>query len=168
MKAIVAVDENWGIGYKGELLERIPEDMKFFRKTTLNKVVVMGRATFESFPGQNPLKNRKNVVLSRTKEYPDKEIILCKSEKEVFDILKNIDKDDIFIIGGEIIYKMFLPYCDEIYVTKIHNKHKADKYFVNLDNNNDWQLVSTSDIHTHNGIEYEFCIYKNKKQIERE
>ena len=145
MKAIVAVDENWGIGNKGSLLERIPDDMKFFRKTTLNKVIIMGRTTFESFPGQNPLKNRTNVVLSRTKEYPDKDIILCKSEKEVFNVLKNVDKNDIFIIGGENIYKMFLPYCDEVYVTKIHNEYEADRYFVNLDNERDWQLVDTSE-----------------------
>lgn len=168
MKAIVAVDENWGIGYKGNLLERIPDDMKFFKKTTLNKVVVMGRNTFESFPGQNPLKNRTNVVLSRTKEYPDKDIILCKSEKEVFKVLKNTDKDDIFIIGGENIYKMFLPYCDEVYVTKIHKKYEADKYFVNLDNESDWQLVKIGEKQSYNGIDFKFCIYKNKKQIERE
>ena len=144
--------------------------MKFFRKTTLNKVIIMGRTTFESFPGQNPLKNRTNVVLSRTKEYPDKDIILCKSEKEVFNVLKNVDKNDIFIIGGENIYKMFLPYCDEVYVTKIHNEYEADRYFVNLDNERDWQLVDTSETYSYNGIDFEFCVYKNenKKQIERE
>lgn len=161
MKEIVAVDRNWGIGYKGNLLERIPEDMKFFKSKTLNKVVVMGRATLESLPNGNPLKNRTNIVLSRTKEYKDKDIILCNSKKEALEVLKNMDESDIFIIGGESIYKTFLPHCTEVYVTKIDKEYNADKYFVNLDNQSGWELIEESDTHTYNGIAFKFCTYKN-------
>ena len=161
MRAIVAVDKNWGIGYKGNLLERIPDDMKFFKETTLNKVVVMGRATLESLPNGNPLKNRVNVVLTTTKEYKDKDIILCRSKKDALEVLKNIDKNDIFIIGGESIYKTFLPYCTEVYVTKIDKEYSADKYFTNLDNQSDWELVKESEEHIYNGVSFKFCTYKN-------
>jgi dihydrofolate reductase len=72
MKAIVAVDLNWGIGFKGNLLQRIPDDMKFFKQMTLGKVVVMGRETFESLPGKEPLKDRTNIVLSKDKKFTNK------------------------------------------------------------------------------------------------
>ena len=84
MKAMVAVDKNLGIGYKGELLERIPEDIKFFKQSTIGKVVIMGRATFLSLPGQEPLKDRINIVLCEDKQFSDKEIIVCSSLNELF------------------------------------------------------------------------------------
>ncbi|HOV69379.1 MAG TPA: dihydrofolate reductase, partial [Clostridia bacterium] len=74
MKAIVNVDINWGIGYQGKLLMRIPEDMKFVRQTTLGKVIVMGRETFESLPGKKPLEGRVNIVLSKSADYEDTDI----------------------------------------------------------------------------------------------
>ncbi len=69
MKAILSADLNWGIGYRGKLLQRVPEDMKYFMKMTMGKVVVMGRETFESLPGKQPLKDRINIVLSKNKDY---------------------------------------------------------------------------------------------------
>ena len=65
MKLIVAVDKEWNIGNKGDLLFYIPDDLKFFRSQTIEKICVMGRKTLESFPGSKPLKNRVNIVLSR-------------------------------------------------------------------------------------------------------
>jgi len=84
MKAIVAVDSNWGIGYKGNLLQRIPEDMRFFRQMTLNKVVVMGRKTFESLPGKEPLKDRVNIILSKSENIEKDGIIICRSVDGLF------------------------------------------------------------------------------------
>ena len=69
MNLIVAVDENWAIGYNNELLVSIPDDMKFFRETTTGKVVIMGRKTLESFPGGRPLKNRVNIVITKKEDY---------------------------------------------------------------------------------------------------
>lgn len=160
MKAIVAVDENWGIGYKGKLLAKIPDDMKFFRETTLNKVVVMGRTTFESLPNGKPLKNRINVVLSKSNVHIGEDIILCKSKEEALQRLNEYNKDDVFIIGGESIYNMFLPYCSEIYVTKIYNEYKADRFFVNLDKMSDWILESSSSEQIYDGTKFKFCLYK--------
>ena len=162
MKAIVAVDKNWGIGYNGKLLEHIPDDMKFFREKTLNRVVVMGRATLESFPNGRPLKNRVNVVLSRNAMYQDKDIILCRSRDETLEILSSYNSDNIFVIGGESIYKEFLPYCDQVYVTKIDKEYKADRFFPNLDSDKKWEIINRSEVYSYNDIEYRFCLYNRR------
>ena len=162
MKAIVAVDLNWGIGCDGKLLETIPEDKKFFKEKTIGKVVVMGRETFESLPGKAPLKDRVNIVLSRNENYMDDRLIICNSIDETFDQLKKYDKNDIFVIGGEVIYKQFLSHCEEIYVTKIKNKYSADKYFPNLDEDQNWVLVESSEDKEYKGVGYNFQRYKNR------
>ncbi len=161
MKAIVAVDLNWGIGYKGELLERIPEDMKFFKQTTLGKIVVMGRATFESLPGREPLKDRINIVLCEDKNFCDKEIIVCSSLNELFIEIKKYPTDDVFVIGGEIVYAELLPYCSEAFVTKIEKIYKADKFFVNLDEDERWKLIFAGELQSYNNIRYSLTKFKN-------
>ncbi|MDP4177563.1 MAG: dihydrofolate reductase [Bacillota bacterium] len=161
MKAIVNVDLNWGIGCGGKLLQRIPEDMKFFKEMTINKIVVMGRETFESFPNKSPLKDRVNIVLSKNELFSDERIIICRSLNEVFNNIKKYNTDDVYIIGGESIYNQFLPYCTEVYATKIKNTYIADKHFPNLDEKKTWELVSVSDIKEFNNIQYNFLKYVN-------
>ena len=161
MKAIVAVDENWAIGYKGELLQRIPDDMKFFKKMTLGKVVVMGRETFESLPGQKPLNDRTNIVLSRNKNLEIEGGVVCHSIEELGKALNSYNSEDIFVIGGEAVYAMLLPYCNEAYVTKIESSYTADKYLVNLDADPNWELTAKSEPETYNGISYSFLKYRN-------
>ena len=129
MKAIVAADRNWGIGYQNRLLVSIPSDMKFFRQTTTGHVVVMGRKTLESFPNGLPLKNRTNIVLTANKDYAVKDAIIVHSEKELLEELKKYDTDEIYVIGGESVYRMMLPYLDTIYVTKIDHAFQADTFF---------------------------------------
>lgn len=163
MKAIVAVDLNWGIGCGGRLLQSIPEDMKFFKQMTLGKIVVMGRETFESFPGKNPLKDRVNIVLSKNESFNDDRVIICRSVNEVFEKIKRYPIEDIFIIGGESIYSQFLSYCTEAYVTKIQNTYPADKHFTNLDKESNWGLVSVSELKNFNNIQYSFNKYVNNK-----
>lgn len=163
MKAIVAVDQNWGIGYLGELLERIPEDMKLFKQTTLNKVVIMGRETFESLPGREPLKDRTNIILSKNGHFDDRSIKVCRSLEELLHILKEYFPEDVFAIGGESVYRQLLPYCTEVFVTKIEKSYKADKYFINLDENKDWRLVSESATRSYKDIRFKFTKYANNK-----
>jgi len=165
MKAIVAVDLKWGIGYKGSLLQRIPEDMKFFKEMTFGKVVVMGRETFESFPGKEPLKDRINIVLSRSKDFNNEKVIICRSIDELFHELKKYSTDDIFVIGGESVYKQLLPYCSEAYVTKIENTYTADRFFVNIDKEEDWKLVTESDLRTYKDVNFRFLKYANERYI---
>ncbi len=165
MKTIVAVDLEWGIGCGGKLLQVIPEDMKFFKETTINKVVIMGRETYESLPGKAPLKDRINIVLTRNVNFKDDRIIICRSIDEILQEIKKYDTDNVFIIGGESVYTQFLPYCSEAYVTKIKNTYTADKYFPNLENEKTWELASESDTKEHNEVQYNFLKYINKQVL---
>lgn len=159
MKIIVAVDQNWGIGYKGELLQRIPEDMKFFKQMTMGHVVIMGRGTFESLPGKEPLKNRVNIILSKILN--DDRVVVCRSLDELFQELVKYHPDDLYVIGGEAVYDLLLPYCAEAYITKIKNTYPADKYFRNMDEDEAWKVESESDRQNYNGVEYSFVKYIN-------
>lgn len=161
MKLIVAVDNEWNIGYKNDLLFHIPEDMKFFRQTTLDKVVVMGRKTLESFPDSKPLKNRVNIVLSRSDISVDGAVFV-KSVYELLETLKQYNTDDVYVIGGAEIYSLLLPYCDTALITRIDTvAEKADKKFPKL-GDSEWQIVSESDIKEHGEYKFRFCEYKRK------
>lgn len=162
MNAIVAADKNWGIGYKNKLLISIPSDMKFFRQTTMNHVVVMGRKTLESFPNGLPLAKRTNIVLTRDRDYKVKGAILVHSEEELLEELKKYEEDDIFVIGGGSVYEMLLPYCKTVYVTKIDFAYQADTYFPNLDEMPEWEMKEESEEQTCFDIEFAFTKYERK------
>lgn len=159
MKAIVAVDEKWGIGKNNDLLFSLPADMKFFRETTMGKVVVMGSRTLKSFPNGNPLKNRTNIVLSTTIERDD-----CTIVKSLDALLKEISKypkDQVFVIGGAMLYKTLLPYCTEVLVTKVNADGGAEVFFENLDALDNWKCVSVSEPVETNEKIINFTTYKN-------
>lgn len=162
MNAIVAADKNWGIGYKNKLLISIPSDMKFFRQTTMNHVVVMGRKTLESFPNGLPLAKRTNIVLTRDQDYKVKGAILVHSEEELLEELKKYEEDDIFVIGGGSVYEMMLPYCNTVYVTKIDFAYQADTYFPNLDEMPEWEMTEESEEQTCFDIEFAFTKYERQ------
>ncbi len=162
MKAILHADKQWGIGKNNDLMFSIPLDMKFFRETTLNKIVVMGNNTLKSFPNGKPLKNRINIVLSRSENTRD-DCIFVKSLDQLFNVLSKYNSDDIYIIGGSSIYKMLLPYCSEVLVTKVDAVGGADTFFENLDENNDFNLIYESEPIVTNGYTIKFTTYKNTK-----
>lgn len=163
MNLIVAVDKNWAIGKGNKLLVSIPQDMKFFRETTMGKVVVMGRKTLESFPGGQPLKKRVNIVLTKDKNYDVKDAIVVHSVEELLDELKKYNEEDIYVIGGESIYRQLLPYCKLAHVTKIDHAYEADTYFPNLDEMEGWEVTGVSDEQTYFNLEYEFVRYERVK-----
>lgn len=160
MKAIAAVDSNWAIGNKNRLLTSIPADMKFFREKTNGHVVVMGRKTLESFPNGLPLKNRTNIVLTANRSYQVKDAIIIHTQEELLEELKKYDSEEIYIIGGESIYRMMIPYCDTAYITKIDHSYEADTYFPNLDEMEDWQMTEESEEQTCFDLEYAFTKYE--------
>ncbi len=160
MKMIVCVSEDFGIGNKGDLLFSLPPDMKFFRETTLGKVVVMGRGTLDSFPGGKPLKNRTNIVLTRDKNFEREGAVVLHSKEEVLDYVSRFDSDDVYIIGGAQIYELMRDKCDEALVTKVHKKVDCDAFFFNIDEDASWELSSKSELLTHEELEFEFCTYK--------
>ncbi len=163
MNIIVAADKNWAIGKNNKLLVSIPADMKMFRQTTTGKVVVMGRKTLESFPGGMPLKNRINIVLTKNMDYQVKGAVIVHSLEELLEELKQYDAEEIFVIGGESIYRMLLPYCDVAHVTKIDHAYEADTYFPNLDETGEWEITQGSGEQTYFDLEYEFLKYERKR-----
>lgn len=162
MNLIVAVDRNWAIGNQNKLLVSIPADMKFFRETTTGKVVVMGRKTLESFPGGQPLKNRTNIVLTKDKNYQVKGAIVVHSLEELLKELDQYPDESIFVIGGESVYRMMLPYCTDAYITRIDHAYAADTFFPNLDEDEEWVLEGETEEQTYFDLEYVFTKYKKR------
>ena len=163
MNLIVNVDSNWAIGYRGNLLVSIPEDMKFFRSETTGKVVVLGRKTLDTFPGGQPLKNRTNIILTRNPNYQVKGAIICHSVEEVLEELKKYNSEDVYIIGGDSIYKEFLPYCDVAHVTRTDHVYDADAWFPNLEEDPAWVLTGESEEKTYFDLEFRFCRYERRE-----
>lgn len=159
MRAIVCVDRNWGIGKDNHLLFTLPEDMKRFKEATLNKTVVMGAATWQSLP-KRPLKDRRNIVLDWNGiSYEGAET--AKSIKELDELFREIGYEDIIVIGGASVYKALLPYCQEILVTRVNATAEADRFFPNLDENPDFEVVYKSEeFVAQSGLSYQFLTYR--------
>ena len=160
MNLIVAVDNNWAIGRKGKLLVSIPNDMKHFREETTGKVVVFGRKTLDTFPQSQPLANRTNIILSANKGFSVKGAIVVSSLEALLEELKKYDDEDIYVIGGDSVYKQLLPYCKVAHVTKIDHEFDADTYFPNLDQDPAWQITAESDEQTYFDLPYTFLKYE--------
>lgn len=162
MNLIAAVDKNWAIGRNNKLLVSIPDDMKFFRETTTGKVVVMGRKTLESFPGKKPLKNRVNIVLTGDRSYQADGAVIVHDMEELHEELKKYPSEDIYVIGGESIYKQLLDECDVAHITKIDFVYEADAWFPNLDEKEAWVVTADSEEQTYFDLEYHFYKYEKK------
>lgn len=170
--AIVAVDANNGIGFDGELLERIPEDMKRFKELTTGNIIVMGRNTWDSLP-THPLPQRDNIIISSrltSLDFPRTQGYITAIQdmeklKDMLLLLKYncailLNNKDIFIIGGGSIYEQLLPYCDTVFMTRMNIVHaNVDTYFPSLDLK-EWSLTEESDWREYNGIPYAFLTYK--------
>ena len=162
IRAIVAVDEKWGIGKKNGLLFDLPLDMKFFRETTSGKTVCMGYNTLLSFPNGKPLKNRKNIVICPEGVTGDGFIAV----HDMPEMLEAIGKEDgdVYVIGGAYFYKSMLPYCDEVLVTKVKADGNAEVFFENLDERNDFELKEEGEELQTNGYTIKFTKYKNLRK----
>ncbi len=160
MRAILHADKNWGIGKNNALMFKIPADMKFFKNTTTGNVVVMGSNTLKSFPQGKPLKDRINIVLYPEGEYRD-DCTIVKSLDELFAEISKYPSDKVFVVGGMMMYKTLLPYCDEVLVTKVDAVGNADAFFENLDENKNFKLVYESEPEETNGYIIRFTTYKN-------
>lgn len=163
MQTIVAVDRNWGIGKDNKLLVSIPADMKFFRGETMGKVVVMGRKTLESFPGGRPLVGRTNIVLTRNTAYHVKGAQMVHSQEGLLRELEKYPSEDVYVIGGDSVYRQLLPYCDTVHVTKIDFAYEADSFFPDLDQMEEWEMTESSEEQTYFDLEYTFVKYERKR-----
>ena len=161
--SILNCDSKWGIGKRNGLLFNLPLDMKFFKETTRGHVVAMGENTLLSFPGSKPLKNRTNIVLSGDASHNYEGVINVHSFEEFLKTIKEYSlKEDVYIIGGASIYHQTLPYVDKVLLTKVHADGGAEVFFDNLDELDNFEIVSTSETFVDNGIEINFLTYINK------
>lgn len=168
LKAIVCVDENWGIGTDNQLLFHIKGDMQHFREMTHDRTVIMGRNTMMSLPHPDKgLANRNCIVLSHKDDGINKDVYqIAHNEDKLWELLKTIPGyRDPVVIGGSMVYKMLMPYCHIIHVTKVfESRPDADCFFPDLDNDNRWKITYQSDIKTETmrhdkHIRYQICTY---------
>lgn len=160
MNMIAAVDARWGIGRKGQLLVSIPNDMKHFREETLGKVIVYGRKTLQTFPQGMPLGGRTNIILSGNKDFKVKNAVIVHSVEELLEELKAYPPENVYVVGGESVYRQLLPYCNTVHITKIDRSYEADAYFPDLDHDPEWKITADSDEQTYFDIAYTFLKYE--------
>ena len=165
LSVVVAVDNNWGIGRNGELLARVSCDLKQFRAITTGKTVILGSKTLATFPGGRPLKNRRNIILSRRNGYCVEGAETAHSVDEVLSMLN--DGEEAVVIGGASVYEQMLPFCSVAYVTHFDRTFDgADAFFPNLDADTDWIMTSegetlmTEENDMPNDMSYKFCVYE--------
>jgi dihydrofolate reductase len=154
MQAIVCADRNWGIGKNGELLVHIPEDMRRFRAATLGKTVIVGRKTLSTFPGGRPLAKRTNIILSGFGGLEIDGAQVVSSVGEALRRVEGLPAGDVFVIGGQQVYKEFLPYCTRAYVTRLNAAFNADRFFPALDRSKEWRLAERSSLRRYGEFEF--------------
>lgn len=179
MIEIVNVSQNWAIGRKGGLMIHIPADMQYFRRMTKGKTCIMGSTTLESFPNMAPLKDRVNIVLidddrkirpesvaaqeKDAAEGRSTKLIYVHSPQEACELVKDLPKDDVYVIGGASIYRLMLPYCDTCLVT--HNdlsEEGADTYYPDLTATGEWIMTEEGEPQQYEGVTFRFCRYERK------
>jgi dihydrofolate reductase len=157
---IVAIAENNVIGNQNKLIWHLPADLKFFRTITMGHPIVMGRKTFESIGKALP--GRRNIVISRDKNFSFTGVEVFNDVQSVTQLFSR--EEEVMIIGGAEIYRMFLPHCNRMYLTRVHQEFEGDTFFPPLDLN-EWTLES-EDFHTRdekNPFDYSFLIYDRKE-----
>ncbi len=153
---IAAIGKNRELGRGNDLIWHIKEDLKNFKNLTMGKYIVMGKNTYESLPKH--LEGRKYIVLSSSLSEIENGLLFNDFNK-LLEFIKDVD-EEVMIIGGARIYKLFLPFADKLYLTEIDSEEKADVYFPDF-NKEDYEcnVVSTYEV---DGLKYSFVIYERK------
>lgn len=152
---IVAMDIQQAIGLGNALPWRLPADLAYFKKTTMDHTILMGRKTYESIG--KPLPNRTNVILTQNKEFEAEGCIIVHSVEEAIEMAKN---QEVFVIGGAEVFELFMPVVERLYITLIEHEFEADTFFPEFDVE-DWVLNSSEDgiKDAKNPYEYSFLVY---------
>ena len=159
MDLIVAVDQNWAIGKDGEQLLYLSQDLKRFKALTLGHAVILGRRTLSTFPGGRPLKGRRNLILSTTPGF-------APEGGEVYpslDALLAAAPADAFVIGGAQVYRLLLPACRRLYVTRIDADGGADVFFPEPAPEL-WRITEQSPWQEEQGLRYRYVTYERKEE----
>ena len=157
---IAAIGKNNELGKNNDLIWKFKQDMKFFKDTTMGHPIVMGRKTWDSLP-KKPLPNRFNIIVT-SQEREDNDIDVKHSSMEEVKAFLELDLGiPVFIIGGGMIYRELLPYCQEVYLTRILKDHdNVDTYFPNLDEMEEWEQDECSETYDYNGVNYQYQHYR--------
>lgn len=161
MNAIVAVDEGWGIGQKGDLLVRVSADLRRFKALTTGHPVILGRKTLQTFPGGRPLPGRENIIMSTTMDAAPEGAKLFRTLDDVLVYAP----EDAFVIGGASVYRELLPYCHRVYVTKLHKTFPADAWFPSLDGDREWEITESEGPLEEGGLSFTYVTYERVKQL---
>ena len=132
---IVAIAENYAIGKKGDLLCHMPADLKHFKEITSGQTVLMGERTFFSLP-KHPLPNRRNIVLTDVpgKTFEGAEAVYSIDEAIELGERQKVNGEEVFVIGGGMVYRQMMPLADKLYITHIHHSWEdADTFFPQID-----------------------------------
>ncbi len=171
LKAIVAVCDDWGIGLDGGMVVENRADMRHFVACTKGHAVIMGRKTLESFPGGRPLKDRRNVVLTRDASFARAGVEAVRSVDEALAAVAG--EDEAWVIGGAEVYRQLLPFCSEAVVTRNRCERPADTFFPNLDDDPAWHIAARDGGHVvaegegDAGVAYEFVTYERTGDARR-
>ena len=160
MILIASAGLNWEIGFNNDLLFYAPDDLKFFKSQTIDNVVIMGRRTFESLPGQKPLKNRENIILTTDKNFKVDGATVYHNVDDLLSYIKDIEDRKVFVMGGASVYKLLLPYCNTALITQFYATKEADRFLPNLSNHPEWKLSSRSKKMEYEGLEFTFDTYE--------
>ena len=165
MNAIVAVSKSWGIGRDNDMLFRIPGDLAWFRSKTIGKTIIMGRKTLEAMPGGHALPGRDNLVLSRDKDFHSGDCMIFHKLNDLLKYIRAFRSEDLYVVGGEAVYTLLLPYCSRAYVTHIlaESDPLPEKYFPNLQELPEWECVRQGETVQEIGLSYYVSEYINKK-----
>ncbi len=164
MILIFAVDENWNIGYNGDMLVSISEDLKRFKRITEGNIVIMGRKTFDSLPQQKALPNRVNIVITRNQGFKDEDLYILNDLNKLDNLLEEINPKEemkVFVIGGEDIVDQLYQRCKKAYITKIFKAYeKTDTSIPDLDKDPNWEKIKDSNTYKQGELEYKYVEYR--------
>lgn len=168
MILIFIVDSNWNIGYKGDMLFKISEDLKRFKRLTVGNIIIMGRKTFDALPNRKALPDRINIVLTRDKDFYAEDVIPVHSTEELFNKLEELNPDrsmEFYLIGGGNLGRQLIDHCDRAEITKIFKGFKnADVGLPDLDLDDNWKIIRESEVHDQDGVKYQYVDYVRKAQ----
>lgn len=163
--SILNCDSKWGIGKRNGLLFNLPLDMKYFRETTSGHIVAMGENTLLSFPNSKPLKNRTHIVLSQDETHNYEGVINIHDFKQFINkIIELSSKEDVYVIGGASIYNQTLPYVDMVYLNKVKEDGKAEVFFTNLDELENFEIIEKGEEVNDNGHITQLYKYRNNNK----
>lgn len=162
MNAIAAVSASWGLGKDNDLLFHISADMKRFRALTAGGTVIMGRKTLDSMPGGKALPKRRNIVITRDRNFTRENVEVVHSIEEAIALTASEDPDNVWVIGGGEIYAAMLPYCSKCCMTHVHADPPCEVFFPDLGKLDNWEVLSREAEACDGDLTYQFVDYINK------